>query len=75
MASVKIDCYLSMSCGSEYALRENISKALDLEKASGEVSFHRIDEAQAEALGVHGSPSLFVEGEEVDPLTAAPGFS
>ncbi len=74
MPGLKIDCYVAISCGSENALRENILQALDLEKARGEVSFHRIDEARAESLGIHGSPSIFVEGEEVEPF-AARGFS
>lgn len=74
MLGLKIDCYMSLSCGSEDALRENILTALDLEKTRGEVKFHRIDEARAEALGIHGSPSIFVEGGEVEPL-AARGFS
>ncbi len=74
MSGLKIGCYLSMSCGSEDALRENILKALDLEKTRGELRFHRIDETRAQALGIHGSPSIFVGGEEVEPLLA-PGFS
>jgi hypothetical protein len=47
---MKIDCYLSPGCGSEYALRENITRALDIEKIEAEANFHRIDDAQAALL-------------------------
>jgi hypothetical protein len=71
---MKIDCYLSPGCGSEDALRENITRALLLEKIEAEVHFHRIDDAQAAALGLKGSPSVFIDGKELQPQGAV-GFS
>ncbi len=62
-----IDCYLSAGCGSEEALRANIARALAVEKAEAEVNFHRIDDARAAALGLTGSPSIFINGEELQP--------
>ncbi len=41
---MRIDCYMSLRCGSEIALRENISKALELEGITAEVNFYRITE-------------------------------
>ncbi len=71
---MKIDCYLSPGCGSEEALRENITRALALEKVVAEVNFHRIDDAKAAALGLTGSPSVFINGKELQPQGAV-GFS
>ncbi len=71
---MKIDCYMSGDCGSEGALRHNIDRALTAEKTEAEVSFHRIGEAEAAALGVTGSPSVFINGEELQPQGAV-GFS
>jgi hypothetical protein len=64
---VKIDCYLSPECGSETALNENIGRALTIEKVEAELSFHRIDDTKAITLGVTGSPSVFINGKELQP--------
>ena len=71
---MKIDCYLSPGCGSGDALRETISRALVLEQIEAEVNFHEIDDAKAAALGLTGSPSIFINGKELQPQKAI-GFS
>ncbi len=71
---MKIECYLSIGCGSEAALRENISKALSLEKIEAEIVFHRIDDEEAVALGLSGSPSVFIDEKELQPQEII-GFS
>ena len=71
---MKIDCYLSPGCGSEDALRDNITRALDSEQIEAEVNFHRIDDARAVALGLTGSPSVFIDGKALQPQEAI-GFS
>lgn len=71
---MKIDCYMSLRCGSEDALRENISKALELEKISAEVNFFRITEDEAKALGLKGSPSILIDGKDIQPADIE-GFS
>jgi protein-disulfide isomerase len=71
---MKIDCYLSPECASEEALRENIVRALAIEKVEAEVKLQRIDDNQARALGVTGSPSVFINGKELQPQGVA-GFS
>lgn len=71
---MKIDCYLSPGCGSEEALRENITRALTIDKVEAEVNFHRIDDARAVVLGLTGSPSVFINGKELQPQRAV-GFS
>jgi hypothetical protein len=71
---MKIDCYLSGGCGSEEALRQNIAQALVIEKVKTEVNFHTIDDETATALGLSGSPSVFVDGKEIQPQGTV-GFS
>jgi hypothetical protein len=71
---MNIDCYLSQGCGSEEALRENITQALAIEKVKAEINFHKIDDEKAIALGLSGSPSVFVDGKEIQPQRTV-GFS
>ena len=55
-------------------MRENITSALAGEKVKAELNFHRIDDSQAMALGVTGSPSVFINGKELQPQETI-GFS
>lgn len=71
---MKIDCYLSPECASEEALRKNIKRALAIEKVEAQLNLHRIDDNKAMALGVTGSPSVFVNGKELQPQGLV-GFS
>jgi len=45
-----------------------------MENIRAEVNFHRIDDARALALGLTGSPSIFINGKELQPLGTT-GFS
>ncbi len=71
---MRIDCYLSPECASQEALRENITQALAIEKIEAELTFHRIDDNKALTLGVTGSPSVFIDGRELQPQEVV-GFS
>ncbi len=71
---MKIDCYMSLRCGSEDALRENISKALELEGFNADVNFYRITEDEAKTLGLKGSPSVLINGKDIQPVDME-GFS
>jgi hypothetical protein len=71
---MKIDCYLFDGCGSEQALRDNIAQALAVERIEAEVNFNIIDDKRAIALGLSGSPSVFVNGKEIQPQGTV-GFS
>lgn len=64
---MKIKCYLSPGCGSEEALKANIASALEAEGLDAEVKLQRLDEAKASALKLTGSPSVFIDGEELQP--------
>lgn len=71
---MNIDCYLSHGCGSEKALRENITQALAIEKVKAEINFKVVDDEKAIAFGLSGSPSVFVNGREIQPQGTV-GFS
>ena len=71
---MKIDCYISQGCGSEEAVQENIARALEAEKIHAEIGVHRISEEETAALRLSGSPSVFIDGEELQPQGVA-GFS
>jgi len=71
---MKIECYLSPRCSSEEDLRKNITFALFSEAVQAEVNFHRIDDDNAMSLGLKGSPSVFIDGWELQPLRTS-GFS
>jgi MerR family copper efflux transcriptional regulator len=71
---MNVDCYMSQGCGSEDDLRLNISRALAIEKVEAKVDFHRIDDAKAAVLGLTGSPSVFIDGTELQPQGTV-GFS
>lgn len=74
MSSLKIDCYMSLTCGAEEGLKQNIHKALDLEGLQAEVNFYRIDDEKASLLGLRGSPSVLIDGKDIQPADVA-GFS
>lgn len=64
---IRIDCYISQGCSSEETLRENIKKALDLEGIEAEVNYHIITDEDAVKMGLKGSPSVLINGEELQP--------
>ncbi|MFZ3135874.1 MAG: hypothetical protein WA126_00615 [Thermodesulfovibrionales bacterium] len=71
---IKIDCYLSQGCASEGALKTKIDLALEKEGLQAEVNFYRINDAEALSLGLSGSPSVFINGKELQP-SGTVGFS
>ena len=71
---MKIDCYLSQGCQSEEALNTNIAAAIEREGIKAEVNVYRINDDEASSRGLSGSPSLFINGTELQPLGTA-GFS
>ena len=71
---MQIDCYISEKCGSEEALRKNIREALALEGVEVEVNISVISDVKAGSLGLRGSPSVFINGKEIQPVDIL-GFS
>jgi hypothetical protein len=64
---MKIECFLSLACGSEESLRANLGEALALEGIEAEIVMRRIDDPLARALGLRGSPSVLIEGRDIMP--------
>lgn len=71
---IKIEVYISLNCKTEQELRENLKRALEIEGIEAEVTFARIDEGEAERLGLRGSPTIKINGEEFQPI-AQRGFT
>jgi hypothetical protein len=71
---MRIDCYISLSCASKEPLRQNIDKALDLEAVDAEVIFSVVNELEAARLGLRGSPSILINGDDIQPVET-PGFA
>jgi hypothetical protein len=71
---MRIDCYLSPGCASKEPLRKNIEEALDLEAADSEVIFSMVNELEASSLGLRGSPSILIDGDDIQPVET-PGFA
>jgi hypothetical protein len=65
---MRIDCYISEKCTSEDGLRTNIARTLELENMNANVNLMRIDDEKARSLGIKGSPSVFVNDIELQPL-------
>lgn len=68
-----IDCYLSQGCQSEEALKISIAAALERDGIKADVNFHRLND-EALSLGLSGSPSVFINGKELQP-SGTVGFS
>ncbi len=64
---MKIECYISAGCGSEPELRENLQRAGGEEAPDAEVTFRRITDAEAESMGLRGSPSVLINGRDISP--------
>jgi hypothetical protein len=71
---VRIDCYLSLNCGSGEELGQVIFKALDMERSRVRVNFFRVDDDRAAKMGLKGSPFLFINGRAFQPI-GMNGFS
>lgn len=71
---MKIVCYLSPGCLAESVLRKNITEALVQESVDAEVHFFRISEDEAKELGLIGSPSVLIDGRDIQPADVQ-GFS
>ena len=71
---MKVECYLSKSCAAKTVLRENIHQALIEEAVGAEVIFYRISGSEAEDLGLIGSPSILINGKDIQPVNVQ-GFS
>jgi len=64
-APMKIDCYLSEHCGAYCQLRKNIERALKELGSSAEIDYYVISSDEAVSLGITGSPTIRLDGEDL----------
>jgi hypothetical protein len=72
--SLKIDIYTSELCGSYPELRENTDQALAELRVQAEVDYHAVSYDEAIRQGIKGSPSIWINGEDVFESGLAPGI-
>jgi hypothetical protein len=65
---MKIECFISLGCGSEPELRENVMRAVAEAAPGAEVLFLRITDEEAARLGLRGSPSVLIDGVDIAPV-------
>lgn len=72
---MKIDCYLSEHCGSYHQLRENITRALAESGLSADVEYHTLQYDEAVDRGIKGSPSIWVNGQDLFTVEGTAGIA
>jgi hypothetical protein len=72
---MKIECFFSEGCGSKEKLKENIQKALLAQGMVAEVNFRVLSCEEAEQLGIGGSPTVWVNGQDIEPEVPPGGIS
>lgn len=70
---MKIQCFVSQGCASREALEANIREALRLEGMEAQVSLSVLSEEEAKRMGIPGSPTVLVEGKDLEGLRPLEG--
>jgi len=72
---MKIECFLAEGCGSRADLEKNIRKAIDAEGVGAEVFFQELSSEEAEQKGIGGSPTVWVDDQDLEPEAPPAGIS
>ena len=72
---MKIECFLAEGCGSKADLEKNVRKAIEAEGVAAEVSFHELSSEEAEKKGIGGSPTVWVDGRDLELGVPPAGIS
>lgn len=72
---MKIDIYLSESCGSYHELRENLDLALAELGIKPELIYHTISYDEAAGRHIKGSPSIWINGIDAFEGGSSPGIT
>jgi hypothetical protein len=72
---MRIECFYFEGCDSKGKLKENIHKALAEEGIEAQVSFHKVSVEDAQMLGIPGSPTVRVDGRDLEPELGSGGLS
>lgn len=73
--TIKIDVYLSETCGSYYELRGNIESAVAQAAAPVEINYHTIYYDDAVSMSIQGSPSIWINGKDAFEGGNSPGIT
>ncbi len=73
--NMKIDCFFSKGCESKEILKSLIEKVLFEERIQAEVNYRIVSQEEAEQLGIGGSPSIWVNGRDIEPEAVPSGIS
>jgi predicted thioredoxin/glutaredoxin len=72
---MKIDIYLSEQCGSYYKLLENIERAIAETQVPVDLKWRTMYYDDAVALGIKGSPTIWINGKDAFPGGNDPGLT
>jgi len=72
---MKIECFFSKGCGSKEKLKENTQKAPLAEGMDAEIVFRVLSQEEAEQLVIGGSPTVRVNGQDLEPGALPGGVS
>ncbi len=72
---MKIECFFSQGCSSNEILKPLIEKVLAEEGVQAEVIYRIVSQEEAEKLGIGGSPTVWINGQDLEPGTPPGGIS
>jgi len=73
--ALKIDIYMSETCGSYHQLREYLVRALSELHIRTDVTYHTVYYDEAVNRGIKGSPSIWINGKDAFEGVSSPGIS
>jgi len=66
---------ISKGCESKEVMKRNVQQAILEEGIEAEVSFREVAQEEAEQLGMGGSPTIWINGRDLEPGTPPAGIS
>jgi alkyl hydroperoxide reductase subunit AhpF len=72
---MKIDVYMSETCGSYHNLRENMDRALADAHIEADVIYHMVYYDEAVSRNIKGSPSVWINGKDAFEGGGSPGIT
>jgi predicted DsbA family dithiol-disulfide isomerase len=70
---VRIECLVAEGCASLASLERNIRKALEEEGMEAEITVKVLGEEEARRMGVPGSPTVLIDGEDLEGVRPLEG--
>ena len=73
--ALRIDIYMSETCGSYHQLRECLVRVLAELHIRAEVTYHTVYYDDAVNRGIKGSPSIWINGKDAFEGVSSPGIT